>query len=160
MSKHYIAYYESPIGTIEIISTDTTICSIMFCDGKQAQLNEQQNLPKVIHDCYDELDHYFKGERREFTVPYVLNGTSFQQTVWNALITIPYGQTANYQDIAVAIDNRKAVRAVGSANGKNKLSIIVPCHRVIGSDGSLTGYAGGLWRKEWLLQHEQLHFIS
>ena len=160
MSKQYHMHYQSPIGTIEIISTDTAICSIMFSDEKQTQLNEQPNLPKVIQDCYDELDHYFKGERREFTIPFVLNGTSFQQTVWNALLTIPYGQTANYQDIASAIENRKAIRAVGNANGKNKLSIIIPCHRVIGSDGSLTGYAGGLWRKEWLLQHEQRHFIS
>jgi len=159
MSKQYKAYYESPIGTIEIISTNTAICSILFCDEKPTQLIEQQNLPKVIRDCYDELDQYFQGVRREFTIPYVLNGTSFQQTVWNALLTIPYGQTANYRDIAFAIENHKAIRAVGNANGKNKLSIIVPCHRVIGSDGSLTGYAGGLSRKEWLLQHEQQHFF-
>ncbi len=82
---------------------------------------------------------------------------SFKKNVWNALTNIVYGETASYKDIAVSIGNEKAVRAVGSANGKNKLSIVVPCHRIIGSNGTLTGYEGGLWRKEWLLQHENSH---
>lgn len=158
MNKQYRMNYESPIGNIEIIGTDTAICSIMFSEQSTvSNKNDHQNIPMVIQDCYRQLDEYFKGERKEFTITSIVNGTDFQQTVWNALLDIPYGQTANYRDIAVSINNVKAMRAVGNANGKNKLSIIIPCHRVIGADGSLTGYAGGLWRKEWLLEHERKH---
>jgi methylated-DNA-[protein]-cysteine S-methyltransferase len=108
-----------------------------------------------LAECFSQLDEYFKGERREFTFPYILEGTIFQKNVWNALTGILYVNTGSYKDIAVSIGNEKAIRAVGSANGRNKLSIVIPCHRIIGSNGKLTGYAGGLWRKEWLLQHER-----
>jgi methylated-DNA-[protein]-cysteine S-methyltransferase len=104
-----------------------------------------------------QLAEYFAGARREFTLPLASQGTAFQQQVWAALRTIPYGHTASYGDIARAVGNPRGVRAVGLANGRNPLSIVVPCHRVIGSDGSLTGYGGGLERKQWLLAHEVAH---
>lgn len=147
--------YKSPIGIIEIIGTDEAICSIMFSEGDIAVNILQEETPKILQDCYGQLDEYFKGERQEFTFSYIYEGTDFQKNVWNALTGILYAKTASYKDMAVSIGNEKAIRAVGNANGKNKLSIVVPCHRIIGSDGKLTGYAGGLWRKEWLLNHEK-----
>ncbi|MBN1937224.1 MAG: methylated-DNA--[protein]-cysteine S-methyltransferase [Anaerolineae bacterium] len=108
----------------------------------------------VIEMALVQLDEYFSGVRRVFDLPLGLHGTEFQQRVWRQLLEIPYGQTASYAEVARALGNPQAVRAVGLANGKNPISIIVPCHRVIGSDGNLVGYGGGLWRKEWLLKHE------
>lgn len=147
--------YKSPIGVIEIISTDEAICSIMFSERDTIVNIMLEETPKVLKECYGQLDEYFKGERYKFTFPFIYEGTDFQKNVWNTLILISYGRTCSYKDIAVSIGNEKAIRAVGSANGKNKLSIVIPCHRIIGSNGKLTGYAGGLWRKEWLLQHEK-----
>jgi methylated-DNA-[protein]-cysteine S-methyltransferase len=109
----------------------------------------------VLKQAKRELDEYFTGTRTEFNLPLAALGTAFQQKVWQALITIPFGETWSYQDLADAIGNPKAVRAVGLANGKNPISIIVPCHRVIGKSGKLTGYAGGVERKAWLLKHEK-----
>jgi methylated-DNA-[protein]-cysteine S-methyltransferase len=156
MSRLHKLDYESPIGVIEIIGTDEFIYSIMFSKQDITVNLIQAETPKVLKDCFEQLNEYFKGVRHEFTFSYIYNGTDFQKSVWNALTSIPYAKTVSYKDIAVSIGNEKAIRAVGSANGKNKLSIAVPCHRVIGSNGKLTGYAGGLWRKEWLLQHERL----
>ncbi|WHY86991.1 methylated-DNA--[protein]-cysteine S-methyltransferase [Neobacillus novalis] len=147
--------YESPIGVIEILGTTEGVCSIMFSEREQAENSKQVETPKVLVECFEQLDEYFKGVRQEFTFPYNFEGTNFQKTVWNALTEIAYAETGSYKDIAVSIGNEKAIRAVGSANGKNKLSIVIPCHRIIGSNGKLTGYAGGLWRKEWLLEHEK-----
>ncbi|MGE7919292.1 methylated-DNA--[protein]-cysteine S-methyltransferase [Viridibacillus sp. NPDC093762] len=155
MSKVYKKDYESPIGVIEITGTDEAISSIMFSEQDRAVNNKQEETPMVLENCYTQLDEYFKGERFEFTFSIKHEGTDFQKIVWNALLNIPYGKTVSYKDIAVSIGNEKAIRAVGNANGKNKLSIVIPCHRIIGSNGKLTGYAGGLWRKEWLLQHEK-----
>lgn len=155
MSRLYQIDYASPIGIIEILGTEEAITSIMFCERERIENPMQDDTPNVLRDCAGQLDQYFKGELDEFNFPYVVVGTVFQQTVWNALKSIPYAQTGSYKDIAVSIGNDKAIRAVGSANGKNKLSIVIPCHRIIGSNGKLTGYAGGLWRKEWLLQHER-----
>jgi methylated-DNA-[protein]-cysteine S-methyltransferase len=101
-----------------------------------------------------EIAEYFEQGRREFTCEISLAGTSFQLRVWQQLLNVTYGRTASYKDIAIAVGNPKGVRAVGAANGKNPISLIVPCHRIIGSNGKLTGYGGGLWRKEWLLRHE------
>lgn len=154
-SKTYSASYTSPVGTIEIIGTQEAILSIDYVETEAPTPLIREGIPQVVKDCWRELDEYFNGTRVEFTVRYVNKGTDFQLGVWQALTAIPYGETASYQAIARAIDNEKAVRAVGTANGKNKLSIIVPCHRIIGANGTLTGYAGGLWRKEWLLAHEQ-----
>jgi methylated-DNA-[protein]-cysteine S-methyltransferase len=154
MSKQYMLDYHSPIGVIEIISSEKSILSIMFVD-RDSPVEHQSEMPEILRDCYEQLQQYFKGERRVFTFPYEVRGTSFQQTVWNALVQIQYAETASYRDIANSLKKEKAVRAVGNANGKNTLSIVIPCHRIIGTNGSLTGYAGGLWRKEWLLNHER-----
>lgn len=155
MTKVHKLDYESPIGVLEIIGTHETIHLILFSEENKKVNYLQPETPPVLIDCYNQLDEYFKGERFEFSLPYQFAGTDFQNKVWQALNKIPYAETGSYKDIAVFIGNEKAVRAVGSANGKNKLSIVIPCHRIIGSNGTLTGYAGGVWRKEWLLQHER-----
>jgi methylated-DNA-[protein]-cysteine S-methyltransferase len=149
--------YESPIGVLEIMGTEDVICSIMFAEQDQIVNPIQDETPLVLRQCAEQLDAYFNGKRYEFTFPIEFQGTEFQKTVWNALKGIPYAETGSYKDIAVSIGNEKAIRAVGSANGKNRLSIVIPCHRIIGSNGKLTGYAGGLWRKEWLLNHERTY---
>lgn len=154
MSKLQKLDYDSPIGIIEIVGNSEAIYSIMFAEHDKPISSIKDDTEQVLVDCYNQLDEYFKGERHEFTFPYYFEGTTFQKEVWNALTKIPYAMTGSYKDIAVSIGNEKAIRAVGSANGKNKLSIVIPCHRIIGSNGKLTGYAGGLWRKEWLLKHE------
>ncbi len=146
----YFEYMNSPIGMIEITATNDGLKSVYFVDSKNKPRTEN-NFTKATHQ---QLSEYFNGERREFNLDFDQTGTSFQTQVWQALMDIPFGQLASYRDIAQAIQNPKAVRAVGAANGKNPISIIVPCHRVIGSNGTLTGYAGGLERKKWLLQHE------
>lgn len=115
---------------------------------------------KHVNECIKQLDEYFSGERKIFHIDVILKGTEFQRKVWNALKDIPYGVTVSYAVIAEKIGNKKAVRAVGNANNKNPMSIIIPCHRVIGSDGSLTGYGGGLWRKKWLLEHEGAYMVK
>ncbi|MCK1997844.1 methylated-DNA--[protein]-cysteine S-methyltransferase [Psychrobacillus psychrodurans] len=155
MDKLYTLDYKSPIGILEIIGTDQAISSILFVEREEMENKVQEETPQVLKDCLVQIDEYFKGELHEFTFPYVMNGTIFQKSVWNALKSISYAKTGSYKDIAISIGNEKAIRAVGSANGRNKLTIVVPCHRIIGTNGKLTGYAGGLWRKEWLLQHEQ-----
>jgi len=150
--------YPSPIGVVEIVGTNEGILSILFTVRDKPLYARESTTPKVLEDAYRELDEYFRGERQTFTFPFMVDGTPFQQKVWETLKGIPFGGTASYKDIAVSMGNNKAIRAVGSANGKNKLSIVIPCHRIIGSNGKLTGYAGGLWRKEWLLQHERMTF--
>jgi O-6-methylguanine DNA methyltransferase len=119
----------------------------------EARRSEARTCP-VIDEALHQVAAYLAGTRQTFDLPLLLHGTAFQRQVWAQLRKVPYGHTASYRDIALAIGRPKAVRAVGAANGQNPISIIVPCHRVIGSDGSLTGYGGGLWRKEWLLRHE------
>ncbi|MDW0111199.1 methylated-DNA--[protein]-cysteine S-methyltransferase [Sporosarcina aquimarina] len=151
------AEYQSPVGVIEIVGTQEAIVSVLFLDSKTVENGVTETTFQVVKDCYNELDEYFNGTLKEFTVPYENAGTEFRRSVWQALTEIPYAETASYRDIARSIGNEKAVRAVGTANGNNKLSIIIPCHRIIGANGTLTGYAGGLWRKEWLLAHEQKH---
>ncbi len=153
MNEYYKAYYPTEIGILEIAGTEEGIASISFV--KEEDMEASIKVPPIIQECVQQLTEYFRGERIEFTVKLLSQqGTEFQTKVWNKLQEIPYGVTWSYRDLAEAIGNIKAVRAVGNANSKNQLSIIVPCHRVIGSNGKLTGYAGGLWRKEWLLKHE------
>ncbi|WP_416825926.1 methylated-DNA--[protein]-cysteine S-methyltransferase [Ectobacillus polymachus] len=142
-------YYKSEIGWIEIKGSESAISSILFVDTP-----DKEETNSILEACKQELDEYFRGLRREFTIPLSSAGTEFQSTVWNALTTIPYGTVASYSDIATKIGNPKAVRAIGNANSKNPISIIVPCHRIIGKDKTLVGYAGGVWRKKWLLSHE------
>ncbi|MCM3218088.1 methylated-DNA--[protein]-cysteine S-methyltransferase [Niallia taxi] len=157
MSDKYMIDYQSPIGIVEITGTEEGVYSVLFTERDILQYPLTENTPKSLIDCYQQLDLYFKGELETFSFPYIVEGTEFQKNVWNTLPSISYGKTGSYKDIAAAIGNEKAVRAVGSTNGKNKLCIVLPCHRIIGSNGSLTGYAGGLWRKEWLLEHENKH---
>ena len=152
MEKVHRALYDSPIGCIEITGTEQGILSVDFLD---TPCKASSSIPDCLTSCVRQIAEYFKGTRREFTLDLVLQGTAFQRRVWGALRRIPYGQTASYRDIARAIGNEKAVRAVGNANGRNRIPIIIPCHRVIGSSGDLVGFASGLWRKEWLLNHEK-----
>jgi len=155
MTERYKVDYQSPIGVIEIVGSNEAIYSILFSEEDILVNPLSEDMPQVIKDCYIQLDEYFKGEKYEFTFPMMIEGTPFQQSVWQSLTTIPYAKTASYKHIAVTMGNEKAIRAVGTANGRNKLSIVIPCHRIIGASGKLVGYAGGLWRKEWLLNHEQ-----
>lgn len=156
MSQIYKSYYPSEIGLLEIIGTAESIRAIEFVDKEEGdQAIESADPPPAIAACLAQLDEYFKGERRDFSLNLKPEGTAFQQTVWQQLTAIPYGQTVSYLDIARQVGNEKAVRAVGAANGQNPIVIVVPCHRVVGSNGQLTGYGGGLWRKAWLLNHEK-----
>jgi methylated-DNA-[protein]-cysteine S-methyltransferase len=145
------AVYVSPIGTIEIVGTAENILALDFIEGES---KGDPKVPDCLLSCVEQIDEYFKGSRRVFSLPLKTEGTAFQQLVWRQLERIPYGAVASYGDVARAIGKPKACRAVGSANHNNPIAIIIPCHRVIGSDGSLTGYGGGLWRKEWLLNLE------
>jgi methylated-DNA-[protein]-cysteine S-methyltransferase len=147
----YQAYYKSELGWIEVTAEDTGVTSVLFVDEPGEQM-----LHPLVQQCVQELDEYFHNKRTEFTVPLAAKGTAFQTKVWNALKTVQFGETASYLDIANKIGNPKAVRAIGGANSRNPISIIVPCHRIIGKNGTLVGYEGGLWRKEWLLKHEGL----
>jgi len=108
----------------------------------------------IVEQSVIELHEYFEGKRQTFSIPLAPRGTPFEESVWMALLTVGYGSTCSYLDIARRLSNPKAIRAVGRANGSNPIGIVIPCHRIVGSDGSLTGYAGGLWRKRWLLDHE------
>ncbi len=151
----YRAYYKSPIGRIEITATDKEICSLDFVQGKPS--GRATRLSLALRACLKQLDEYFAGKRRIFELLLRLEGSEFQCDVWQALLDIPYGARVSYADVAKAVKRPKAVRAVGSANGANPISVIIPCHRVIASDGGLGGYGGGLWRKEWLIEHEWKH---
>ncbi|GAA0374761.1 methylated-DNA--[protein]-cysteine S-methyltransferase [Bowmanella denitrificans] len=153
MSAQY-QYLHSPIGLVEIAATHSGLCSIKFVETQRFDTQPTRLLDKAV----TQLDEYFQGKRRQFELPLAAPGTEFQQQVWRALQTVDFGQTASYAQIARRIGNPAAVRAVGAANGKNPISILVPCHRIIGSNGTLTGYAGGIERKAWLLQHEQAQF--
>jgi methylated-DNA-[protein]-cysteine S-methyltransferase len=147
------AYYRSPIGTMAIVGTREKVVSVDFVEeGPQPG---DALLSACVQKCVEQIDQYFNGTRKKFSLNLLMQGTGFQKAVWRQLEKIPYGWTASYGQIAAAIGKPTACRAVGSANGRNPISIIVPCHRVIGSDGTLTGYGGGLWRKQWLLNHEK-----
>ncbi len=146
-------FTSSPIGTLEIISDGEAINAVNFVEKNDWE--ENNIVPNLVQYCIAELQAYFKGELKDFSFPIAQKGTDFQQKVWAELTKIPYGTTTSYMELSRRIGDIKAIRAVGTTNGKNKLGIIVPCHRVIGSDGSLTGYAGGLWRKKFLLELER-----
>lgn len=150
MAETYLEIYQSPIGLIEIKVTAGAIISLEFVE----EVREEERLDPIVEEAIRQLSAYFDGTRRDFDLPISPQGTDFQRLVWQHLLDIPFGQIISYQDLAKAIGKPEAIRAVGAANGQNPISIVVPCHRVLGSDGSLTGYGGGLWRKEWLLKHE------
>lgn len=151
MESKEIAYYKTPIGTAKIEGNENGIQSIIVVDEK---LETSSNIPASLQKCVQQLDEYFSGTRTAFDLKLNPQGTNFQQQVWNELQQISFGKTRTYLEQSKKLGNPKAIRAVAAANGKNPIWIVIPCHRVIGSDGSLIGYAGGLWRKKWLLAHE------
>ena len=144
-------YIKTPLGTAEIIGDVNGISAISILD---AETEISSEIPHELQLAVKELNEYFDSKRTAFTFKLQPQGTAFQQKVWQELINIPFGKTVSYMDLSKKLGDIKAIRAVASANGKNPLWIVIPCHRVIGTDGSLTGYAGGLWRKKWLLEHE------
>ena len=148
----HTVFMQSPIGVIEIVGNSEGVSSILFKDDVSLAISE--TIPRELNDVVTQLQEYFEGKRSTFNAKISPKGTDFQKRVWNELLNIPFGKTLNYQQIANKLGDPKVIRAAASANGKNPISIIIPCHRVIGSDGSLTGYAGGLHRKKWLLEHE------
>jgi len=157
MEELLTGYLDSPIGTIRLLHSGKGISSLIFLNQSAS---DNENFP-VFDECKQQLKEYFDGIRKEITIQLDLSGTEFQKKIWAELIKIRFGQTVTYADLAKKINDIKSIRAVGRANATNPVSVIVPCHRVIGTDGSLTGYAGGLWRKKWLLEHEQkLHQMS
>lgn len=144
------AYIKTPLGIATIIGDKNGISEISISDeGVQSE-----TIPVFLEDAINQLLDYFDGKRTSFDFKINPKGTEFQKKVWQSLLEIPFGKTCSYMDLSKKLGDVKAIRAVASANGKNPLWIVVPCHRVIGTDGSLTGYAGGLWRKKWLLEHE------
>jgi methylated-DNA-[protein]-cysteine S-methyltransferase len=146
----FTKYYTSPVGFLKIQCTAEHVALIHFVNepGLENDSNE------LIEKCLAQLDEYFLGKRKNFELPLGQRGSDFQQSVWNHLLTIPFGKTISYLEMSKQMGDVKAIRAIASANGKNNIAIVVPCHRVIGSDAKLVGYAGGLWRKKWLLEHE------
>lgn len=146
-----ICHIETPLGHAKIVGDDKGIASVSILNTKE-ELSSV--IPEVLLECVTQLKAYFKNERKTFNLKLNPEGTIFQKKVWNQLEIIPYGKTISYLQLSKQLGDAKVIRAAANANGKNPLWIIVPCHRVIGSDGSLTGYAGGLHRKQWLLNHE------
>ena len=142
---------KSPLGFTKIIGNVDGVSSIIVLNTEEKTTDI---IPLELEDCVIQLNEYFDGKRKQFDLKLNPQGTDFQKTVWDALLTIPCGKTVSYLQLSKQLGDEKAIRAVANANGKNPLWIVVPCHRVIGSDGSLTGYAGGLYRKQWLLEHE------
>ena len=147
----YTGYIKVSAGIIKIVCSEEYVISVDFSDT----IKENDKGSKVLDETLKQINEYFSGERKKFDLPLYFEGTEFQKSVWSELRKIPYGVTVSYKDIAAGIKNEKAVRAVGNANNKNKIMIIVPCHRVIGKNGKLVGFAGGLDKKEFLLEHEK-----
>jgi len=154
MSETHTTYYHSPVGLLKIIGTNDYISEVTFHDTSQKAEGNKKHIPPMLINCVEQLIQYFNGQIRVFELPLHQNGTAFQQDVWSILTQIPFGKTISYLELARKTGDTKATRAVANANGRNNIAIIVPCHRVIGSDKTLVGYAGGLWRKKWLLELE------
>ena len=167
-----ISWVESPVSPLLLAATDAGLVALEFVgrtdlSGQMDDLRQSLGMPVVPGDhplltrAEKELAEYFAGERRDFTVPLAPVGTDFQRTVWDQLQRIPYGQTCSYEDLARSVKKpASACRAVGQANGRNRIVILIPCHRVVNKDGSLGGYGGGLWRKKFLLELERKHMAS
>jgi len=145
-----IQYMESPAGLLKITASETGITAVSFCE----HISENDSPSFLTNQCAHQLLEYIEGKRKIFELPLHANGTPFQQRVWDKLLSIPFGKTCSYHQLAVDLGDPKCIRAAGTANGKNPIAVIIPCHRVIGAHGELTGYAGGLPRKKWLLDHE------
>lgn len=146
----FTTYYSSPVGVLKIQCSKEQVVLIHFVEEIGLEDDQTQLLKKTTV----QLDEYFSGRRKDFDLPLGQKGSGFQENVWNHLVKIPFGKTISYLQLSKQIGDVKAIRAIASANGRNNLAIVVPCHRVIGSDAKLVGYAGGLWRKKWLLEHE------
>ena len=140
----------SPVGNISIEGDRQGVSKISFTEDQKTSAE----IPKVLQECVNRLKEYFAGKRKTFSIPLNLKGTDFQKKVWHLLLEIPFSKRVSYAEQSRRYGDSKAIRAIANANGKNPIAIVIPCHRVIGSDGSLTGYAGGIWRKKWLLNHE------
>jgi O-6-methylguanine DNA methyltransferase len=151
----YVWKYEMPIGEVYIAETNGKLSHLLFGEDKRVDGYEKKETA-ITKETAKQVREYFEGKRKQFDIPFYIEGTPFQKSVWEALCTIPMGETRTYKDIAEQIGNPKGVRAVGMANNRNPISIIIPCHRVIGTNGSLTGYAGGLGAKEHLLELERV----
>lgn len=167
----YLKETETPLGKMTVCATDKGICLLEFSDIRTLEAKLKTILlltdATLIHEHHkyfenaeQELSEYFTGQRKSFTVPLHITGTDFQNKVWTLLQKIPYGNTKSYKEQAIAIGSPKSIRAVAGANAMNRISILIPCHRVMGSDGQLTGYSGGLWRKKYLLDLERQHHIE
>ncbi len=148
--------YNSPVGALALECSQTALVALRFADG--AISDEAVPANKLLHQVLAQLDAYFAGTAQVFQMPIAQTGTAFQTKVWDLLQEIPFGRTCSYMELAKRYGDVKAIRAVAAANGKNNIAIVVPCHRVIGTNRTLTGYAGGLWRKQWLLAHEAKYF--
>lgn len=146
------AFIKTPLGIASISGDENGISKISIT--QDAEESSSSEIPDILKEATIQLQDYFEGNRNAFDIKLNPSGTDFQKRVWQELSNIPFGKTVSYLDIAKRLGDPKCIRAAASANGKNPLWVVVPCHRVIGSDGSLTGYAGGLWRKKWLLDHE------
>ncbi len=143
-------FFKCPLGVVKIVGDANGISEISILDEGKISVS----IPKELEQAVIQLQEYFEGKRTHFNLKLNPKGTDFQQSVWQELLNIPYGKTLSYMELSKKIGDVKAIRAVAAANGKNPLWLVIPCHRVIGTDGSLTGYAGGLWRKKWLLELE------
>ncbi len=152
--ESFITYYRSPIGNLKICGNENFVSEISFVDNNDQWTPESIVLPPLAIQCVEEMIQYFHGARRSFEFAIHQDGTSFQQKVWNELMNIPFGRRISYLELARRLGDTNSIRAAASANGRNKLAIIVPCHRVVGSKNDLVGYMGGLWRKKWLLDLE------
>lgn len=151
MSDYEQCFLKTPIGTARIVGNQRGISEISVLDEEE---ESSMHVPDVLLECVEQLQEYFKGERKVFTIKLNPAGSDFQKKVWGELLNIPFGKRTTYMKQTMKLGSEKAIRAVAGANGKNPVWIVIPCHRVVGADGSLTGYAGGLWRKKWLLEHE------
>lgn len=150
MIAQHIQYYPSPIGILKIEATDSGIVAVNFVSSQ----DEAESVNTITQHCQQQLQEYFLGERKAFNLPLHPKGTAFQQRVWAELQNIPFGKVASYLEMAKRLGDEKVIRAAAAANGKNPIAILIPCHRVIGTNGDLVGYAGGLDKKKLLLQHE------
>ena len=146
-----IAFLKTPVGSLKIEGNSNGLAAIEFIESDEKTTKE---ITLELEEAFKQLHEYLNGNRTHFELKLTPKGTEFQNRVWDQLINIPFGKTKSYQEIANLLGNPKVIRAAASANGKNPIAIVIPCHRVIGSDGSLTGYAGGLHRKKWLIDHE------
>jgi len=155
METNYTGYYPSPIGVFGITCNEHSVIRANFTDALPLSFTIQEKTPPILAEALCQIAEYFEGVRQQFDLPLEFSGPPFYQKVWQELIHIPYGETCSYGALAARVGNTKASRAVGLANNRNPISIIIPCHRVIGANGKLVGYGGGLHRKEWLLQWER-----